>query len=77
MLLLARTTPVDQVKKKTDGLSVFLIDIRHLKGKGLEVRPLKMMMNHSTNALFFDNMEIPRTASSARRARASPTSSTA
>jgi acyl-CoA dehydrogenase len=59
MLLLARTTPVDQVKKKTDGLSVFLIDIRHLKGKGLEVRPLKMMMNHSTNALFFDNMEIP------------------
>jgi acyl-CoA dehydrogenase len=59
MLLLARTTPVDQVKKKTDGLSVFLIDIRHLKGNGLEVRPLKMMMNHSTNALFFDNMEIP------------------
>ena len=59
MLLLARTSPVDQVKKKTDGLSVFLIDIRHLKGKGLEVRPLKMMMNHSTNALFFDNMEIP------------------
>jgi len=59
MLLLARTTPVEQVKKKTDGLSVFLIDIRHLKGKGLEVRPLKMMMNHSTNALFFDSMEIP------------------
>src|SRR5499427_7745089 len=59
MLLLARTTPVDQLKKKTDGLSVFLIDIRPLKGKGLEVRPLRMMMNHSTNALFFDNMEIP------------------
>ena len=59
MLLLARTTPVGQVKKKTDGLSVFLIDIRGLKGKGLDVRPLKMMMNHSTNALFFDNMEIP------------------
>ena len=59
MLLLARTTPVAEVKKKTDGLSVFLIDIRHLKGKGLEVRPLRMMMNHSTNALFFDNMEIP------------------
>ncbi|HSL51452.1 MAG TPA: acyl-CoA dehydrogenase family protein, partial [Candidatus Deferrimicrobiaceae bacterium] len=59
MLLLARTTPVDQVKKKTDGLSVFLIDIRELKGKGLDVRPLKMMMNHSTNALFFDNVEIP------------------
>src|SRR6058998_2192947 len=57
MLLLARTTPVDQVKKKTDGLSVFLIDIRGLKG--LEVRPLRMMMNHSTNALFFDNAEVP------------------
>ncbi|MEK7386198.1 MAG: acyl-CoA dehydrogenase family protein [candidate division NC10 bacterium] len=57
MLLLARTTPVDQVKRKTGGLSVFLIDIRGLKG--LEVRPLRMMMNHSTNALFFDNMEIP------------------
>jgi acyl-CoA dehydrogenase len=57
MLLLARTTPLDQVKRKTDGLSVFLVDIRH--AKGLEVRPLRMMMNHSTNALFFDNMAIP------------------
>src|SRR6266446_4804544 len=57
MLLLARTTPVDRVKRKTDGLSVFLIDIRGLKG--LEVRPLRMMMNHSTNALFFDNAEVP------------------
>ena len=52
MLLLARTTPVDQVKKKTHGLSVFLVDIRGIKG--LEVRPLRMMMNHSTNALFFE-----------------------
>ncbi len=57
MLLLARTTSVEQVKRKTDGLSVFLIDIRELKG--FEVRPLRMMMNHSTNALFFDNVEIP------------------
>jgi acyl-CoA dehydrogenase len=57
MLLLARTTPVDQVKRKTDGLSVFLVDIR--QAKGLEVRPLRMMMNHSTNALFFDSMEVP------------------
>ena len=57
MLLLARTTPVDRVKRKTDGLSVFLVDIRN--AKGLEVRPLRMMMNHSTNALFFDQMEIP------------------
>jgi acyl-CoA dehydrogenase len=57
MLLLARTTAIDQVKRKTDGLSVFLFDIRGLKG--LEVRPIRTMMNHSTNALFFDNMEIP------------------
>ena len=57
MLLLARTTSVEQVKRRTDGLSVFLIDIRGLKG--LEIRPLRMMMNHSTNALFFDDVEIP------------------
>jgi acyl-CoA dehydrogenase len=57
MLLLARTTPAEQVKRRTDGLSVFLIDIRGLKG--LEIRPLRMMMNHSTNALFFDDAEIP------------------
>jgi acyl-CoA dehydrogenase len=57
MLLLARTTSVEQVKRKTDGLSCFLVDIRGLKG--FEVRPLRMMMNHSTNALFFDNVEIP------------------
>jgi acyl-CoA dehydrogenase len=57
MLLLARTTPVEQVTRRTDGLSVFLIDIRGLAG--LEIRPLRMMMNHSTNALFFDDVEIP------------------
>ncbi|MFQ5830566.1 MAG: acyl-CoA dehydrogenase family protein, partial [Candidatus Methylomirabilia bacterium] len=57
MLLLARTTPLDRIKKKTEGLSVFLIDIRNVKG--LEVRPLRLMINHSSNALFFDNMEIP------------------
>jgi acyl-CoA dehydrogenase len=57
MLLLARTTPADRVTRKTDGLSVFLVDIR--QARGLEVRPLRMMMNHSTNALFFDNMEVP------------------
>jgi acyl-CoA dehydrogenase len=56
MLLLARTTPVDHVKRRTEGLSVFLVDIRGLKG--LEIRPLRMMMNHSTNALFFDDVEI-------------------
>jgi acyl-CoA dehydrogenase len=57
MLLLARTTPVEQVKRRTEGLSVFLVDIRDLKG--FEIRPLRMMMNHSTNALFFDDVEIP------------------
>jgi alkylation response protein AidB-like acyl-CoA dehydrogenase len=57
MLLLARTTPVEQVRRKTDGLSVFLIDIRGLPG--FEIRPLRMMMNHSTNALFFDDVDIP------------------
>lgn len=60
MLLLARTTPLDEVKRRTDGLSVFLIDIRGLAG--LEIRPLRMMMNHSTNALFFDDVEIPADA---------------
>jgi acyl-CoA dehydrogenase len=57
MLLLARTTPLSEVRKRTEGLSVFLIDIRDLKG--FEVRPLRVMMNHSTNVLFFDNVEIP------------------
>jgi acyl-CoA dehydrogenase len=57
MLLLARTTPVEQVRRRTDGLSVFLVDIRGLEG--LEIRPLRMMMNHSTNALFFDDARIP------------------
>src|SRR4029453_1893695 len=57
MLLLARTTPVDQVKRRTDGLSVFLIDIRDLKG--FEVRPLRMMVNQSPNALFLHHVEIP------------------
>jgi acyl-CoA dehydrogenase len=57
MLLLARTTPREQARRRGEGLSVFLFDIRGLKG--FEVRPLRMMMNHSTNALFFDNVEIP------------------
>lgn len=57
MLLLARTTPLAEVRKRTEGLSVFLIDIRDLPG--LEVRPLRMMLNHSTNMVFFDQVEIP------------------
>src|SRR4030095_9990281 len=55
MLLLARTTPVDEVKRKTDGLSVFLFDLR--QAQGLEVRPLRLMMNYSTGALFFGHVE--------------------
>ena len=59
MLLLARTTPVDQVKKRTDGLSVFLIDLRDARGKGCEIRPIATMINHNTTEVFFDNLHIP------------------
>ncbi len=57
MLLLARTTPLNDVQKRTQGLSVFLIDIRELEG--FEARPLRMMLNHSTNVVYFDNVHIP------------------
>ena len=59
MLLLARTTPLPQVKKKTEGLSLFLVDLRRNEGKGLTVRPIRNMVNHETNELFFDNLEVP------------------
>jgi len=59
MLLLARTTPLDKVAKKTDGLSVFLLDMRKVKDNGLTIRPIRTMMNHSTTEVFFDNMRIP------------------
>lgn len=59
MLLLARTTPLDQVKRKTEGLSVFLVDMREARGKGLEIRPLKAMINHNTTEVFFDGMRVP------------------
>ncbi|AJG24886.1 acyl-CoA dehydrogenase family protein [Cupriavidus basilensis] len=59
MLLLARTTPLDQVKRKSEGLSVFVVDLREAIGKGLTVRPIRNMVNHETNELFFDNLEIP------------------
>jgi alkylation response protein AidB-like acyl-CoA dehydrogenase len=59
MLLLARTTPREQVKKRTDGLSVFLVDMRAVKDKGLTIRPIRTMMNHATTEVFFDNMRIP------------------
>ncbi len=57
MLLLARTTPRDQVAKKTDGLSTFIVDMR--TAKGLTIRPIRTMMNHNSCEVFFDNMEVP------------------
>ncbi len=59
MILLARTTPIDQVTKKTEGMSIFIVDLRDAIGKGLTVRPILNMVNHETNELFFDNLEIP------------------
>lgn len=62
MLLLARTMPRDQVEKRTDGLSVFLVDMREVLGKGLSIRPIDTMMNHSTTEVFFDDMRVPASA---------------
>jgi alkylation response protein AidB-like acyl-CoA dehydrogenase len=62
MLLLARTTPRDQVEKRTDGLSVFIIDMRDAVGNGLEIRPIRTMINHATTEIFFDNLPIPADA---------------
>jgi acyl-CoA dehydrogenase len=59
MLLLARTTPSEKTKKRTEGLSVFLVDLREVKGKGLTIRPIRTMMNHATTEVFFDNMPVP------------------
>ena len=59
MVLLARTTPIDQVVKKSEGMSIFLVDIREAMGKGMDVRPIRNMVNHETNEVFFDNLEVP------------------
>ena len=59
MLLLARTTPRDQVQSKTEGLSIFLVDMRTVGGKGMTIKPIRTMMNHSTTEVFFDDMRIP------------------
>ena len=59
MLLLARTTPRDQVAKKTEGLSVFIVDMRQALGNGLTIRPIRTMMNHNSCEVFFDNMRVP------------------
>ena len=59
MILLARTTPADEVKRKSEGMSIFIVDLREAVGKGLTVQPIRNMVNHETNELFFDNLEIP------------------
>jgi acyl-CoA dehydrogenase len=59
MILLARTTPLADVKKKSEGMSIFIVDLREAIGKGLDVRPIPNMVNHETNELFFENLEIP------------------
>jgi acyl-CoA dehydrogenase len=61
MLLLARTTPAEEVKRRGDGLSVFLVDLREARGHGLEIRPLKAMINHNTTEIFLDDVEVPAT----------------
>jgi acyl-CoA dehydrogenase len=59
MILLARTTPLAEVKKKTEGMSVFIVDLREALGRGMTVRPIANMVNHETNEVFFDELEIP------------------
>ena len=59
MILLARTTPLAEVTKKSEGMSIFIVDLRDSIGKGLDVRPIPNMVNHETNELFFENLEIP------------------
>jgi acyl-CoA dehydrogenase len=59
MILLARTTPIAEVKKKSEGMSIFIVDLKESIGKGMTVRPIRNMVNHETNEVFFDNLEIP------------------
>src|SRR5437016_3457583 len=59
MLLLARTTPLEEVKKRTEGLSTILVDLRKSLGHGLTIHPIRTMMNHATTEVFFDDLEVP------------------
>ena len=59
MLLLARTTPKEQTVKRTEGLSVFVVDMREARGNGLTIRPIRTMINHATTEIFFDDLEVP------------------
>ena len=76
MILLARTTSLEEVEKCTEGLSVFLVDLREAVGDGLTVKPRRVTMNNATNELSFEGCECPLETSSARQGRASATSST-
>ena len=62
MLLLARTTPREEAAKRTDGLSIFLVDMREAVGNGMTIKPIRTMMNHSTTEVFFDDLRIPASA---------------
>jgi acyl-CoA dehydrogenase len=62
LLLVVRTTPIDQVKKRSHGLSILLVDLRDAVGHGLTIRPLRTMMNHATTELFFDDLQVPADA---------------
>jgi len=59
MILLARTTPLAEVQRKSEGLSIFIVDLHDAIGNGLRVRPIANMVNHETNELFFDDLEVP------------------
>lgn len=59
MLLVARTTPIEEVKKKTEGLTAMLVDLKHAVGNGMTVHPIRAMINHATTEVFFDNLEVP------------------
>jgi acyl-CoA dehydrogenase len=62
MILLARTTPLDEVKRKSEGMSIFLVDVHAAVGHGLTLRPIRNMVNHETFEAFFDNLEIPESS---------------
>ena len=77
MLLLARTTPREQTAKRTEGLSMFIVDMREALGNGLTIRPIRTMMNHDTTEVFFDNMAMPAENLVGEEGRGSATSWTA
>ncbi|SUF19841.1 acyl-CoA dehydrogenase [Salmonella enterica] len=67
MILLVRTTPLGDVKRKSEGMSIFMVDIKEAMKNGMTVQPIPNMVNHETNELFFDNLEIPKRTSLVKR----------